>query len=272
MAPVLAASALLVSATLLLVVPGSAGGRRAGPTASARVRSVVRGWRSPPVPWVVTVVVLVGGGASATGYVGPVAIVAGVAGIVSAERGRARRRSRRQALASATEEYVTVLCAELAAGRTPAEALAHAADVGPPGAADAAAAAALGSDPVPRLRAAAAHSGAGAMHNVAAAWQLATTTGAPLVDVLTRAATAVRDDVAADNEVAEQIAPVRATGRVLAVLPLMGMVVGSGFGVNVPALLLLTGWGQACLVMALGLVSAGLWAVERIGERARGPA
>jgi tight adherence protein B len=55
---------------------------------------------------------------------------------------------------------------------------------------------------------------------------------------------------------------------VLAGLPLMGVVIGAGVGVDVPSLLLLTTWGQLCLLTALGLVAAGLTVIDRIGSRA----
>jgi tight adherence protein B len=158
------------------------------------------------------------------------------------------------------------MAAELSAGRSPAEALAAAASLDVPATAEASRVSALGGDPVAVLRRGSASDGAGSLRHVAAAWRLSGTTGAPLADVLRRASLVVRDEVAAMREVEEQMAPVRATGRVLAALPLMGMVIGGAFGVNVPLLLLTTTWGQLCLVVALGLVAAGLWAIDRIGD------
>lgn len=221
-------------------------------------------------PIAILVVVMLAGlalwGALADAALGLLVIVGAGVGLVRAERTRASRRRAREQAAQRTEEYVLMLSVELSAGRAPAEALAAATPVGPQQVAQAAGSYALGGDPVPALRAAAARPGCEALGQVAAAWQLAIATGAPLADVLRRTTQAVRDDLATDREVAEQLAPVRATGRVLAGLPLMGVVVGSGLGVNVPALLLLTAWGQASLVAALALVACGLWVIDRISE------
>jgi tight adherence protein B len=90
-----------------------------------------------------------------------------------------------------------------------------------------------------------------------------------LADVLARVRTLVSDDLVTAHEVAEQLAPVRATSRVLAVLPVTGVLLGAGLGVNVVSLLLTTMWGQVCLVGAVTLVAGGLWVIDRISERAR---
>lgn len=164
-----------------------------------------------------------------------------------------------------------MLAAQMSAGRAPADALAAAVDPDVPGSHRAARAASLGGDAAGALCDGSLHEGAGCLSHVAAAWRLATTTGAPLSDVLRRTSRLVRDEVATVREVEEQMAPVRATGRVLTLLPLMGVVIGGGFGVNVPVLLATTTWGQLCLLAALGLVSAGLWAIDRIGARVARP-
>lgn len=196
------------------------------------------------------------------------ALLGGVVGIVAVERRRGRRRDERLAMAQRCEEYVMALAAEMSAGRGPAEALAAASSIDVPGAADAARARALGGDASDPLRQGATTPGAQSLRHVGAAWQLAAETGAPLADVLRRTTLLVREEVATIHEVEEQMAPVRATGRVLALLPLMGVLIGGGVGVNVPAVLLATTWGQLCLASALGLVAAGLWVIDRIGERA----
>ena len=203
--------------------------------------------------------------------VGPVALVAlgGAVGVVAAERARSRRAARRRATAERVEECVAVLAAELSAGRSAPEALAGAASVAPTLVAPAARAAALGGDPTAELRAAADAPGADTMRDVAAAWSVAHSTGAPLADLLGRAAVRAQDDLVTGREVEEQLAPVRATARVLAVLPVMGLLLGAGLGVDVLSLLLRTGWGQLCLLGAVTLVATGLWVLERVAGRAR---
>ncbi len=203
--------------------------------------------------------------------VGPVALVAGAGAVsaVAAERARTRRAARRQATAERVEECVAVLAAELSAGRSAPDALAGAASVAPALVAPAARAAALGGDPTAALRAAADAPGADTMRDVAAAWSVAQSTGAPLADLLGRAAVRAQDDLVTGREVEEQLAPVRATARVLAVLPAMGVLLGAGLGVDVVSLLLRTGWGQLCLLGAVTLVAVGLWVLERVADRAR---
>jgi tight adherence protein B len=206
----------------------------------------------------------------ATRSAGPLlmAIAAALGALLAVERDRVRRRRARRSVAEATEECVLILAAEMAAGRSAGEALAAAGSVGPVEVAEAAAVAGLGGDPVPVLCDGAQRHGAAALRQVAAAWQLASATGAPLAELLGRVTQVVRDEAATAREVEEQLAPVRATGRVLAGLPLMGVVIGAGVGVDVPSLLLLTTWGQLCLLTALGLVAAGLTVIDRIGSRA----
>jgi tight adherence protein B len=203
--------------------------------------------------------------------VGPIAVVAlaGVVGVVAAERSRTRRAAQRRVTAELVEECVTVLAAELRAGRSAPDALAGAAAVAPMLVAPAARAAALGGDPTAALRAGAGTPGADTMGDIAAAWAVAQSTGAPLADLLSRAAARAEDDLVTGREVEEQLAPVRATARVLAVLPAMGLLLGAGLGVDVVSLLLGTGWGQLCLLGAVALVASGLWALERVAQRAR---
>jgi tight adherence protein B len=207
------------------------------------------------------------------GGIGPIALTAfaGVVGIVAAERARTRRTRARRATAELVDECVAVLAAELSAGRSAADALAGAASVSPPLVGPAARVAALGGDPTSSLRVAADPPGADTMRDVAAAWAVAQSTGAPLADLLARAAVRAQDDLVTGREVEEQLAPVRATARVLAGLPLMGLVLGAGLGVDVVSLLLTTGWGQMCLLAAIALVASGLWVLDRVAERARRP-
>ena len=221
-------------------------------------------------PRVVLALVAVVGATTALALVGPVRLLllAVLVAVVAVERRRSSRRRRRLAVSLRCEDYTLALAAEMAAGRAPAEALAAACADDVPGSSAAARVAALGGDASVPLREGASAAGAGPLRNVAAAWHLASTTGAPLSDVLRRTSLLVREEVATVNEVDEQMAPVRATARVLAVLPAMGVVIGGGLGVNVPVLLLTTTWGQLCLLGALGLVSAGLWVIDRIGRRA----
>ena len=197
-----------------------------------------------------------------------VGVTAGVVALVVAERRRGAARVRALATAEQVDEAVTAMTAALAAGASPAQTLSSAARASPTLLDEAARHAQWGVDPTPALRQAARQPGAGALTELAAAWAVAASTGCRLLDVLERIRTSVHDDVAVAHEVQEQLAPVRATARVLALLPLGGVVVGASLGVNVPRLLLTTPWGRASIAGALGLIASGLWLVERIARRA----
>jgi len=203
--------------------------------------------------------------------VGPLAVagMVGMAGAIAAERVRSDRRAAHLRTAEQVEECVVVLAAELAAGRSPPQALSAASAVAPDLFEPAARVCDLGGDPVDQLRRLSTRDGAAALADLAAGWRVAQTSGAPLADVLARVRTLVSDDLVTAHEVAEQLAPVRATSRVLAVLPVTGVLLGAGLGVNVVSLLLTTMWGQVCLVGAVTLVAGGLWVIDRISERAR---
>lgn len=258
----LASAVALGGAAWLLVAPPAPVPTRSRPRVGDRSRRRVAAVGAAVALLVVALPATHGSGP------GLAAIGASLAALLAVERARVRRRRARRSRADATEECVLVLSAEMAAGRSAGEALAAAASVGPVEVAEAAGVAGLGGDPVPVLHDAAQRDGAEALRQVAVAWQLASTTGAPLAELLGRVTQVVRDEAATAREVEEQLAPVRATGRVLAGLPLMGVVIGAGVGVDVPSLLLLTTWGQLCLLTALGLVATGLTVIDRIGARA----
>jgi tight adherence protein B len=165
------------------------------------------------------------------------------------------------------DEALAVLGAELSAGRAPPSALATAARASPE-LAEAAHLAALGGDVAPALQRAARSPGAEALGDLAAAVGVAGRTGAPLTPVVRRLRHALAGRGAGTREAAEQLAPVQATARVLAVLPVFGLALGGALGVDTVRLLTTTGWGQVCLLLAVGLVAVGLWWVDVLARRA----
>lgn len=192
----------------------------------------------------------------------------GVLALVVVERRRGTARVRALATAEQVDEAVTAMSASLAAGASPAQTLGSGARASPSLLDEAARHAQWGVDPTPAMRDAARRPGAQALAELAAAWTVATSTGCHLLDVLERIRASVHDGVCVAHEVQEQLAPVRATARVLALLPLGGLAIGASLGVNVPRLLLTTAWGQGSVAVALALVASGLWLVERIARRA----
>ena len=164
---------------------------------------------------------------------------------------------------SQTIAALDLLAAELRAGILPRHAIEALADDAP-SLRPAAAAAAHGGDVVAALRAASAEPGASALADLAGAWQVAERAGAPLAHVLDRVASAVRDDAEVDRDVQAEAAPARATGRLMAVLPVLGLSLGAGMGADPVHVLTGTVVGASCLAGGVLLACAGIVWVDRI--------
>jgi tight adherence protein B len=179
--------------------------------------------------------------------------------------GRRRReaeRGRRETL-----ESCDALTAELRAGQPAAQALHRAAEQHP-ALLPAARACVLGGDVPGALRAGAAEPGRAGLRVVAAAWQVAEGSGSGLVTTLQRVADSLRADDATTAEVAASLSPARATARMLAVLPVLGLLLGSGLGGDPLGLLLGSVVGNTLLLTGVLLALAGTVWVERLAARA----
>jgi tight adherence protein B len=174
-------------------------------------------------------------------------------------------------------EACTALAGELRAGRSPAEALSVAAALatGPTGEAlqAGASAAALGGD-VGRalvLRPATGPSAAPQLlQGLAACWSVCATTGSGLATAVDRLEEAERDSAARRRAVEAELAGPRATARLLALLPVLGVVMAAALGADPLHVLLHTALGAVCLVLGVGLELVGLWWTGRIVARAAG--
>lgn len=211
-------------------------------------------------------------GVVVAGVAGPVAgLLATVCSAVLGEGLRARRAAA-AALArrSAELELLSALAAELRAGRHPAAALAAVpapADAGLESALAAArATAALGGDVGASLRRGATSS---ALAKLAAAWQLSEDCGAPLADLLAQVATDLRSTVELHRTADVELTGARATGLVLAVLPLLGVALGAAMGANPMKVLLHSSAGAGLVVAGLVFETAGLAWVRRLTNGAR---
>lgn len=171
------------------------------------------------------------------------------------------------------EQAAALLNAGLAPAATWHALRAAADDAGEPFAA-AARVAAAGGSPAPVLRA-----GGGptlcvsAARSTAAAWEVCERTGAPLALVLGRLARVLRDDAhsRAAREVA--LAGPRATARVLATLPVLGVALGTAMGADPVAVLLATGPGRACAAAGGSLAVLGwLWTAVLVRQAEAAPA
>ncbi|MGV4985332.1 type II secretion system F family protein [Streptomyces sp. NRAIS4] len=196
-------------------------------------------------------------------------VVAGAAGVPVLRRVRLARQARlvRERRADAVIALCGALAGEVRAGRQPAEALLRAAgDSGGLGEAAAAvvAAARFGGDVPGALAAAARQPGAEGLLGLAACWRVAVDQGAGLAAGLDRLDTALRAERDQRADLRAQLAGARATTVLLAVLPALGLLLGSAMGAHPLHVLLHTGAGLACLVVGSAFEAAGVWWAVRI--------
>ena len=258
MSPVLLSQvlpALLAGAAAALLVPG-----RALPAPAPRVRGLVPGG------------VLVVGVALAARLT-PAVVVAGLTGgallLGVAVLLRLRRRS---GLAAATaarvQEGCESLAEELGAGAGPEQALARAV-VDWPALGPVIVAHRLGLDVPDAWRAVADEvPGAAGLRLVAAAWQVSGRTGQGLAAALHRVAADPRAAESSRRVVVSELASARATGRLVAGLPVVAWLMGSGTGGDPLAWLLGGPPGWACLLLGGTLLLTGLAWIELLARAA----
>ncbi|MGO1768796.1 MAG: type II secretion system F family protein [Microbacterium sp.] len=112
---------------------------------------------------------------------------------------------------------------------------------------------------------------AGAWRDVAAAWEIASTVGAPLAEALRGMATALRDAQETLDDVRVAMAEPTHTARLMSALPLIGIVIALALGFDVVGVFTGSAGGAACLVAGVGMILGGrLWAARLI--RAARPA
>lgn len=201
-----------------------------------------------PIPWLVPV-----------GLIGSAGVASRALWLRRASARRAEQRSARLA------EVCDLLAAELAAGRTPDVALDQAATAWPE-LRSVAVTCRLGGDVPSALRVLARQPGADGLRLLAAAWQVSQRLGAGLAASTRRVAEAVRRDQATRRVVAGELASARATARLVAVLPVVALLMGSGAGGDPWFFLLRTPAGWGCLAAGLALGFGGLWWIEALAR------
>ncbi|MEU2771523.1 type II secretion system F family protein [Streptomyces sp. NPDC007162] len=196
-------------------------------------------------------------------------VLAGAAGVPVLRRLRLARHARRtrDVRADAVIALCGALAGEVRAGRQPAEALLRAArDSGGLGEARAAvvAAARFGGDVPGTLAVAARQPGADGLSGLAACWRVAVDQGAGLAAGLDRLDAALRAERDQRADLRAQLSGARATALMLAVLPALGLLLGSAMGAEPLRVLLHTGAGLGCLVTGTAFEAAGVWWAVRI--------
>lgn len=109
----------------------------------------------------------------------------------------------------------------------------------------------------------------GAWRDLAAAWEIATTVGAPLAEVLRMLAETLRDASSAADDVRIALAEPAGTAKLLLWMPFAGLFLGFALGFDTVGVIVGTPAGAGCVVAGLLLVAAARAWTGRLLTRAR---
>lgn len=157
----------------------------------------------------------------------------------------------------------------LGSGAGPASSWRHLADGGDPAAERIVARCDEGSALVPAI--ASERADDAAWGDVAAAWEVAETVGAPLVDTLRSVADALRDASEVRDDVRVALAEPVASARLMLWLPVLGVVVSAGLGLDPLGVLFGTATGLVCLGIGASLIAMAHAWTRRLVRRAQPP-
>lgn len=104
---------------------------------------------------------------------------------------------------------------------------------------------------------------------IARAWQVAAAVGAPLAETLHAIAASVRDAAEASDDVEIALAEPAMTARIMAWLPLAGVLLGFALGFDTLSVLTTQPIGVACALLGLSLMAIARWWTTRLVRRAR---
>jgi tight adherence protein B len=208
--------------------------------------------------------------------VGPAAAAVGLTAVIAAGAalrliGLGRRTRAEHARRSEVANSCSVIANQVRVGRIPAEALALAAEDAPV-LAVASRVQRNGGDVVAALLGQALRPGCRGLRDLARAWQVGTRTGAPMADLLDQVASALRADQAVERTIASELAGPRATGRVMAVLPLCGIGLGYLLGGDPIGFLLAGPLGWGCLIGGAVFAACGVLWIEWLARQVGRPA
>jgi tight adherence protein B len=103
---------------------------------------------------------------------------------------------------------------------------------------------------------------------LAGCWRIGVDRGAMLAAVIEGLSEALRDEQSHREEITLQLAGPRATARLLAVLPALGLGMAAALGARPLPFLFGTLPGAVCLALGLGLDALGLWWTARLATAA----
>jgi tight adherence protein B len=173
---------------------------------------------------------------------------------------RLRNRTRRDDAAAL--DALAALAAELRAGQPPILALRRTGTQVWP---RAAAAARLGGDLTQALRADARDEPA--LRGLAACWEITARTGSGMAITVQRLADSVRSTQETRVHLRAQLAAPRATARMLAALPLIGILLGHVLGADPITWLLGSAFGLVVVILAAVCTGVGWWWISRIARQ-----
>jgi tight adherence protein B len=179
----------------------------------------------------------------------------------------ARRRAAAARTARAVAEGCSVLAATLRVGQVPAQALATAA-AGCAVLRPAHETLLLGGEVTSVWIRQAEQPGAGGLRELARAWRVAIRTGASLGSTLQQVAAGQSADQALRSVVGSELAAPRATGKLMAALPALGLAMGYLLGGDPVAWLLGGPAGWACTLSGTALACAGVLWIEALARAA----
>ncbi|MGB7981302.1 MAG: hypothetical protein WCF36_10995, partial [Candidatus Nanopelagicales bacterium] len=109
-----------------------------------------------------------------------------------------------------------------------------------------------------------------ALRGLAACWEVAEHSGAGLALAVARLGVGRRQAAEAEAELASELAGVRASARLLAMLPLFGLLIGQWIGAEPLGWLLGSAAGRGVLVAGIVMQLAGIVWLRRMVSVARG--
>ncbi|MGA4506408.1 type II secretion system F family protein [Propionibacteriaceae bacterium G1746] len=203
------------------------------------------------------------GGAGAVPVLVGAAVLLATGGVLVV---RGRRRSAARAMAEQVARACQVFAGQLRIGALPVAALREAVEDCPALGA-AVSAHEVGAAVAESLRTLASRPGAAGLATLAAAWQLSERSGAPLAMAAERVAVQLGERAALRRSVESELAPARATGKLLAGLPLVGLAMGVMVGSSPEQFLAGTTLGRWLVAGAVTLACVGILWTEALAER-----